>query len=899
MEKTAVKGKGSKTKKKSGAPSSGKKGSRKKSGTGGVRRDIIEPVSAFFRNEVVRFVAGVIFGILAVFTFVSIISYLFTWAEDQSLLTDDNIFSNIVTAENVGGKVGFLSANLLVSKWFGLGAFIIPFFFAGVSVYCFRKGKIRLVRLFALSLMGCIVLSTVFSYIFSFTSANDLFGDGAGGSYGYYINEWLVSMTGAFGAACIILFFLILWIILLNTKIVRKITGFFDSLFAKAGQGEASAEGVPAAEGQEGEAGEDDGGDDDGGDEGDGDDEGDDWDEEDGEDDDSEEDEGDSEDEGEAGEEDGEKERGGQDGPVFEIIEQPLPRPVEPRSSEAASSVAASTAAAAGQPGTAGMPSGTEVPAASVPGAQDVPPLEVLNADGADYSEVLTDEQWRTRYDPRLSLSTYRMPDLSLLKDYSDQTYDVTREELEKNNRRIVTTLKDYKISISKISARVGPTVTLYEVVPAPGVRVAQIMRLEDDIARSLAARGVRVVTLAGTNAIGIEVANEKPSIVSMRSILEDPKFNAVAGKYDLPVVIGRTISNEAMSFDLTKMPHLLVAGATGQGKSVGLNAIITSLLYHKHPSELKFVLVDPKKVELSLYAPLEKHYLAKLPDSDEAIITDTKRVVYTLRSLCKLMDRRYDLLKAASVRNVKEYNEKFLSRRLNPYKGHEYMPYIVVIIDEFADLLMTAGREIEEPIARLAQLARAIGIHLVIATQRPTTNIITGTIKANFPARIAFRVMSSVDSKTILDQTGAKQLIGRGDMLIATGSSEPVRVQCAFIDTPEVENVARFVSSQAGFGGAYLLPECEMDEGEDGPVKKLSGGNRDDLFKEAARLIVREQQGSTSLIQRKMNLGYNRAGRIMDQLEDAGIVGPSEGSKPRQVRITSLESLEELLSTL
>lgn len=867
--------------------------------TGGVRRDIIEPVSAFFRNEVVRFVAGIIFGILAVFTFVSIISYLFTWAEDQSLLTDDNIFSNIVTAENVGGKVGFLSANLLVSKWFGLGAFIIPFFFAGVSVYCFRKGKIRLVRLFALSLMGCIVLSTVFSYIFSFTSANDLFGDGAGGSYGYYINEWLVSMTGAFGAACIILFFLILWIILLNTKIVRKITGFFDSLFAKTGQGKASAEGVPAAEGQEGEAGEDDGGEDDGGDEGDGDDEGDDWDEEDGEDDDSEEDEGDSEDEGEAGEEDGEKERGVQDGPVFEIIEQPLPRPVEPRSSEAASSVAASTAAAAGQPGTAGMPSGTEVPAASVPGAQDVPPLEVLNADGADYSEVLTDEQWRTRYDPRLSLSTYRMPDLSLLKDYSDQTYDVSREELEKNNRRIVTTLKDYKISISKISARVGPTVTLYEVVPAPGVRVAQIMRLEDDIARSLAARGVRVVTLAGTNAIGIEVANEKPSIVSMRSILEDPKFNAVAGKYDLPVVIGRTISNEAMSFDLTKMPHLLVAGATGQGKSVGLNAIITSLLYHKHPSELKFVLVDPKKVELSLYAPLEKHYLAKLPDSDEAIITDTKRVVYTLRSLCKLMDRRYDLLKAASVRNVKEYNEKFLSRRLNPYKGHEYMPYIVVIIDEFADLLMTAGREIEEPIARLAQLARAIGIHLVIATQRPTTNIITGTIKANFPARIAFRVMSSVDSKTILDQTGAKQLIGRGDMLIATGSSEPVRVQCAFIDTPEVENVARFVSSQAGFGGAYLLPECEMDEGEDGPVKKLSGGNRDDLFKEAARLIVREQQGSTSLIQRKMNLGYNRAGRIMDQLEDAGIVGPSEGSKPRQVRITSLESLEELLSTL
>ena len=828
------------------------------------------------QNEVVRFVAGVIFAILSVFTFVSILSYLFTWAEDQSLLSDDNLFSNIVTAENLGGKIGFLSANLLVSKWFGLGAFIIPFFFAGVAVYCFRKGRVRLLRLFALSLMGCIVLSTVFSFIFSFTSAKALFGDGAGGSYGYYINEWLVSMTGVFGAACIILFFLILWIILLNTKIVRKMTTFFDSLFAKREAAGAQSPGEDA--GMTGDDGPD----------GDNEEEVDEenWDEED----EYDGDEADEEDETEENEDSGEEESPKQpDGPVFEIIEQPVPEPARSEPQAAAVQVPQVSAPAGESPAAA---AGTVAAAAAGNTAetvtQDIPPLQVLNGDTSDYSAVLTDEQWRTRYDPRLSLSTYRMPDLSLLKDYSDQMHEVSREELEKNNRRIVTTLKDYKISISKISARVGPTVTLYEVVPAPGVRVAQIMRLEDDIARSLAARGVRVVTLAGTNAIGIEVANEKPSIVSMKSIMEDPKFNAA--KYDLPVVIGRTISNEAMSFDLAKMPHLLVAGATGQGKSVGLNAIITSLLYKKHPSELKFVLVDPKKVELSLYSPLEKHYLAKLPDAEEAIITDTKRVVYTLRSLCKLMDHRYDLLKAASVRNVKEYNEKFLSRKLNPYKGHEYMPYIVVIIDEFADLLMTAGREIEEPIARLAQLARAIGIHLVIATQRPTTNIITGTIKANFPARIAFRVMSSIDSKTILDQTGANQLVGRGDMLISTGSSEPVRVQCAFIDTPEVENIATFISSQAGFGGAYLLPECDMEDGEDGPVKKLSGGARDDLFKEAARLIVREQQGSTSLIQRKMNLGYNRAGRIMDQLEDAGIVGPSEGSK---------ESLDELLSTL
>ena len=805
-------------------------------------------------NRNVRFVLGLVFALLAVFTMVSIVSYLFTWAEDQSLLSDDGIYSNAVTAENTGGKAGFLFANLLVSRWFGLGAFVIPFFFAGVSVYCFKKEKVRLLRLFFLSLMGCIVLSALFSYIFSFTSAKSMFGDGAGGSYGYYVNEWLVSMTGAFGTACIILVFLVLWVILLNHKIVDRITSLFDSLFSKRGKSDADA--VPEDGGTD--AGEDDV------DEDSGDDEGSDDEDEDGENDDEE----NGDEEGDEGNEPDEE------GPELEVI--PPVVPVErPEDKDA------------------DTPAGPDVP------DSDIPPVEVIGGDPTDFSTGLSDEQWKTRYDPRLSLSNYRMPDLSLLKDYSDQIHEVSREELERNNRLIVSTLKDFKISISKISARVGPTVTLYEVVPAPGVRVAQIVRLEDDIARSLAARGVRVVMLTGTNAIGIEVANDKPSIVSMRSILSDPKFNAA--KYDLPVVIGRTISNEAYSFDLAKMPHLLVAGATGQGKSVGLNAIITSLLYKKHPAELKFVLVDPKKVELSLYAPLEKHYLAKMPDSEDAIITDTKRVVYTLRSLCKLMDHRYDLLKAASVRNIKEYNEKFLSRKLNPYKGHEFMPYIVVIIDEFADLLMTAGREVEEPIARLAQLARAIGIHLVIATQRPTTNIITGTIKANFPARVAFRVISSVDSKTILDQTGANQLIGRGDMLISTGNSEPVRLQCAFIDTPEVDRIAQFVSSQAGFGGAYLLPECEMDDSAGGGQVsgKTSGGARDELFKEAARLIVREQVGSTSLIQRKMNLGYNRAGRIMDQLEDAGIVGPSEGSKPRQVRITSLESLDELLSTL
>ncbi len=474
-------------------------------------------------------------------------------------------------------------------------------------------------------------------------------------------------------------------------------------------------------------------------------------------------------------------------------------------------------------------------------------------------------------------------------------------EELRNNNQRIIQALKSYKIAVNKVSAKVGPTVTLFEVVPAPGVKVSQIKSREEDIARELAAIGVRVVFLPGSNAIGIEVANAKPSTVSMKSVLEDVKFRET--RMELPVAIGRTISNEAMIFDLAKMPHLLVAGATGQGKSVGLNALITSLLYKKHPSELKFVLVDPKKVELSLYSPIENHYLAKLPEAEEAIITDTDRVVYTLKSLCKLMDRRYDLLKAARVRNIKEYNEKFLSRQLNPQKGHDFMPYIVVIIDEFSDLLMTAGKDVEDPITRLAQLARAIGIHLVIATQRPTTNIITGTIKANFPARIAFKVMTGIDSKTILDQTGANRLIGRGDMLLSTGSTEPVRVQCAFIDTPEVARLTEFVHGQPGFGTAYLLPDYNPElEGGGGAAQSRSGGkgsDRDELFEEAARLIVREQLGSTSLIQRKLNVGFPKAGRLMDQLEEAGIVGPSEGSKPRQVRVSSMEALERILGLI
>jgi S-DNA-T family DNA segregation ATPase FtsK/SpoIIIE len=518
------------------------------------------------------------------------------------------------------------------------------------------------------------------------------------------------------------------------------------------------------------------------------------------------------------------------------------------------------------------------------------PPVE----DDADYVDTINDKEL---FDPTLELSGYKRPPLELLDDHKTAQTKVSDAELEKNKEKIKKTLSDYKIGIDKIIATIGPTVTLYEIVPQAGVRISSIKRLEDDIALSLAALGVRIIApIPGKGTVGIEVPNEHPETVSMLSVMRSAKFQE--SKFDLPVVLGKTIANETFMFDLAKMPHLLVAGATGQGKSVGLNAILTSLLYRKHPAELKLVLVDPKKVELSLYAKIERHFLAMLPDTEEAIITDTQKVVYTLKSLCIEMDDRYDLLKAAQVRNLKEYNEKFFQRNLNPLKGHRYLPFIVVIIDEFADLLMTAGREVEEPIARLAQKARAIGIHLVIATQRPTTNIITGLIKANFTARIAFRVISSVDSRTILDTTGANQLIGRGDMLVSTGG-DTTRVQCAFVDTPEVEKVCEYIGAQRGYEHAFYLPEYSGEDNSDNSATNVDLGRRDDMFNKAAQILVQSQQGSTSLLQRKLNLGYNRAGRLMDQLEAAGIVGPFEGSKARQVLYTDLDSLTRRLREL
>lgn len=498
-------------------------------------------------------------------------------------------------------------------------------------------------------------------------------------------------------------------------------------------------------------------------------------------------------------------------------------------------------------------------------------------------------------FDPTLDLGNYQYPPISLLSEYGNTGTKVTEEELEANKNNIVETMRNFQIGIASIKATIGPTVTLYEIVPEAGIRISKIKNLEDDIALNLAALGIRIIApMPGKGTIGIEVPNKNREMVTMKSVIASDKFQK--SNFDLPIILGKTISNEIFVTDLAKMPHLLMAGATGQGKSVGLNVILASLLYKKHPAQIKFVLVDPKKVELTLYNKIERHFLAMLPNAEEAIITDTKKVVYTLNSLCIEMDNRYNLLKDAGVRNLKEYNAKFVQRRLNPEKGHRYLPYIVLVIDELADLMMTAGKEVEQPIARLAQLARAIGIHLIVATQRPSVNVITGLIKANFPARLSFKVTSKIDSRTILDTGGSEQLVGNGDMLLSMGS-DMVRLQCPFVDTPEVEEICEFIGSQRAYESAYLLPEFYGDE--EGETAEFDASELDPMFDDAARLLVSHQQGSTSLIQRKMKLGYNRAGRIIDQLEGAGIVGPFEGSKAREVLVKDIEHLEEMLRKL
>ena len=539
---------------------------------------------------------------------------------------------------------------------------------------------------------------------------------------------------------------------------------------------------------------------------------------------------------------------------------------------------------------------GNEIQTEHTEGNDDIVSMEVeeINFEEKSTKNISFNKADLKKFDPTLDLSNFKNPSIDLLKDYGDGTIKIDQDELETNKNKIVDTLKNYNIGIKQIKATIGPTVTLYEIIPDAGVRISKIKNLEDDIALSLSALGIRIIApIPGKGTIGIEVPNKKKSVVSMKSLISSKKY--IESEMELPIAIGKTISNETFIVDLTKMPHLLMAGATGQGKSVGINAILTSILYKKHPAQVKFVLVDPKKIELSIYNKIERHYLAKLPESEDAIIIDNDKVINTLNSLCMEMDNRYELLKDAMTRNIKEYNTKFISRKLNPENGHTFLPYIVLVIDEFADLIMTAGKEVETPLARLAQLSRAVGIHLIIATQRPSVNVITGLIKANFPARIAFRVTSKIDSRTILDTGGAEQLIGRGDLLYSQ-SNDLTRIQCGFIDTPEVEKLSEFIGSQMGYPTAYELPEYSKDDSQSS--SDISIEDRDSMFNEAARVIVSNQQGSASLLQRKLKLGYNRAGRLIDQMEDAGIVGPFEGSKPRQVLISDLNSLETLLSS-
>ena len=794
------------------------------------------------QKSIVRIVVGVLFSIICLFTAASLISYAFNWGADQSLKSNPELWQSYVSANNVGGKLGYQWADFLFARLFGIGAFFVPVFLGLLAVACFRIRKVRVFRAFVLSLFGCIIFSVIAAFISSFFKGQALFSTGVGGSYGHLANEWLCSMIGKLGAGAVLLFLLFLWLILLTRKVALWFDKFiYDSFHREKKPAE------PAAE--------------------------------------------------EEGEEDDEMEEEDEDADIPDeqlfVSEEEEGEGYEPFVPEEEEAINADDFFVEEPEEQEESPvKVAEVPAAPAAEARDVE--LVVESDENDFLKNLSEEEQDHIYDPRLDLSHYNFPGMNLLEDYRNLQYEVSREELEKNKVRIVNSLSSYKIKVESIVAKRGPTVTLYRIRLAEGTRISTVKRLEEDIAMSLGAKGVRVLTLS--DSIGIEVANEHPSVVPLKAVLNSPQFTEQSAKMELPVALGITVTSEPFFMDLAKMPHLLVAGATGTGKSVGLNAIITSLLYSKHPSELKFVMVDPKKVELDFYRLLEKHYLAKLPDEEEPIITDNK-VVRTLKSLCIEMDNRYELLRIAGERKITEYNEKFLRRQLNPLKGHAYLPYIVVVIDEFADLLMTAGREVEEPIARLAQKARAVGIHLVIATQRPTTDVITGTIKANFISRIAFKTYSSVDSKTILDQPGANRLIGRGDMLVVYPGIDITRVQCALIETAEVDRITKFINKQQGYDHAFFLPDVDEEEGDAAGPADLH--KRDKLFEEAAKIVVQSQQGSTSLLQRKLGIGYNKAGRLIDQLEAAGIVGPFSGSKARTVLVTDFDTLDRILERL
>ncbi len=785
-------------------------------------------------NEKIKFVIGILIAGFALYLLLACIAYLFWWKTDLSLQNTDIISGPEVEVKNWSGKSGHFLAKMIIGYGFGFGAFFIPVIFATIGLYLLKFPGLRVWSLIAKFAFAAIILSLILSYIFG--KSDGFLFSGPGGAQGYIITRWLNAFMGKIGTGILIGLITIAYLIFAlkvpPSKLKVKVPGLTLPL-KKNEAGEGLAQDAHSEE-----------------------------------------------------------------GPATTITSE-RPDPDENRKSEVEFLV--KNIKASDDEDDALVPPHLQGSLIHDLDSDNRITPEKKNVDISitkpEVNDILSEEevsQIMENYDPRLDLSRYKFPPVSILKEHkSESTFD--NKEVFENKENIIKTLGDHKISIRQISATVGPTVTLYEIVPERGVRLARIKSLEDDIALNLSALGIRIIApIPGRGTVGIEVPNKNPEMVSMRSLITSKTFQE--SRFDIALALGRTITNDPYIVDLTKMPHLLVAGATGQGKSVGINAIITSILYKKHPAEVKFVLIDPKRVELPLYSKIERHFLAKLPGEEDAIITDTQKVINTLNSLCIEMDNRLELLKGAQSRNIKEYNEKFVSRKLNPEKGHKYLPYIVLIIDEFADLIMTAGREIEGPIGRLAQLARAIGIHLIISTQRPSTNIITGFIKANFPTRIAFRVFSSIDSRTILDATGADRLVGRGDMLVSSGN-EPVRVQCAFIDTPEIEELTEFIGSQQGYPDAMHLPEY-IDDSESG-LLDVDLKKRDPMFDEAARLVVQHQQGSTSLIQRKLSIGYNRAGRIIDQLEAAGIVGPFEGSKARDVLCSDMIALEQILKSL
>lgn len=817
---------------------------------------MLHKIKAILKNEIVSFIIGLFLIMFALYLLIPYLSFFITGGADQSIL--DSASSDLNSTDNgiknMGGARGAQLAYWLINNSFGVASIFIIAFLGAAGIRMMKVRKLNMWRWF----FGCTMLLLWFSLFFGYffyEAYQDSFIY-LGGLHGYNVSLWIESQIGTGGILLLFIISALYILIFFNKKYINKIRDFFSGKYIpniKRKKKDKSDNSVDEA-------------------------------------DDSDE----FEDENQTKEENNtDKEATLNEN---DSLEMELNTSADEESLELSKSdkdkIELVIEEKVEEIIEQSLPKGT------TQGPKENSKSQDKDAEPAFEVEAAKDDLYRGSldqpYNPKLDLEGFKFPTLDLMKHFENNDPNVNMEEQNMNKNKIISTLRSFDIEITSIKATVGPTVTLYEITPAQGVRISKIRNLEDDIALSLAALGIRIIApIPGKGTIGIEVPNENPKVVSGQSIIGSKKFQTC--NYELPVAFGKTITNEVFVVDLCKMPHILVAGATGQGKSVGLNTMITSLLYKKHPAELKFVLIDPKKVEFSIYSAIKHHYLAQLPDAEEPIITDVTKVVQTLNSVCVEMDGRYDLLKAAKVRNIKEYNEKFINRQLNPEKGHKYMPYIVVVIDEFGDLIMTAGKEIELPIARIAQLARAVGIHMVIATQRPTTNIITGTIKANFPARVAFRVSSMTDSRTILDRPGANQLIGKGDMLYLQGS-DPIRVQCAFIDTPEVENITKYIAQQQGYTTPFYLPEYTSEESK-AAMGEVDPARLDPLFEDAARMIVIHQQGSTSLIQRKFSIGYNRAGRIMDQLEKMGIVGPSEGSKARQVFCQDEMELDQRLN--